>query len=118
MKHITYVILACYADKGMKSLGSKGLMVFQNKKLLEQMTLQKAAQKAQNKRDRQEKQQEIFDRQSQLLAKNEAVARLQLAIRSQSSRKDLGYDLQANSKNNNSIIPFIEKLYESDNNEN
>jgi hypothetical protein len=35
MKHITYVILACYADKGMKSLGSKGLMVFQNKKLLE-----------------------------------------------------------------------------------
>jgi hypothetical protein len=35
MDNITYVILACYADKGMKSLGSKGLMVFQNKKLLE-----------------------------------------------------------------------------------
>lgn len=35
MKNITYVILACYTDKGMKSLGSKGLMIFQNKKLLE-----------------------------------------------------------------------------------
>ena len=35
MKNITYVILACFPDKGMKSLGSKGLMVFQNKKLLQ-----------------------------------------------------------------------------------
>lgn len=31
----TYVILACYPDKGMKSLGSKSLMMFHNKKLLD-----------------------------------------------------------------------------------
>jgi len=35
MSKVTYVILACNIDKGMKSFGSKGLMVFQNKKLLD-----------------------------------------------------------------------------------
>jgi hypothetical protein len=35
MNKVTYVILACHVDKGMKSFGSKGLMVFNNKKLLE-----------------------------------------------------------------------------------
>lgn len=32
---ITYIIIGCYPDKGMKSYGSKSLMVFSNKKLLE-----------------------------------------------------------------------------------
>lgn len=35
MKDISYVIIACYPDKGMKSYGSKGLMVFNNKRLLD-----------------------------------------------------------------------------------
>lgn len=35
MNNITYVILACYIDKGMKSYGSKGLMIFNNKRLLD-----------------------------------------------------------------------------------
>lgn len=35
MNNISYVILACHPDKGMKSYGSKSLMVFNNKKLLE-----------------------------------------------------------------------------------
>lgn len=35
MNNIYYVILACYPDKGMKSCGSKGLLPFHNKKLLE-----------------------------------------------------------------------------------
>lgn len=35
MNSISYIILACYPDKGMKSYGSKGLMVFDHKKLFE-----------------------------------------------------------------------------------
>lgn len=35
MPNITYVIIACNIDKGMKSFGSKGLMTFNNKKLLD-----------------------------------------------------------------------------------
>lgn len=35
MSNITYVILACYPDRGMKSYGSKGLMIFNKKKLFE-----------------------------------------------------------------------------------
>jgi hypothetical protein len=35
MNNITYVIVACHPDKGMKSHGSKGLLDFNNKKLFE-----------------------------------------------------------------------------------
>lgn len=35
MTKTTYIIIACHIDKGMKSFGSKGLLVFNNKKLLE-----------------------------------------------------------------------------------
>lgn len=35
MNNISYIILACYPDKGMKSRGSKSLMMFNNKKLLD-----------------------------------------------------------------------------------
>lgn len=35
MNNISYVILACYPDKGMKSYGSKALMVFDEQKLLD-----------------------------------------------------------------------------------
>ncbi len=35
MNKINYIIVACNPDKGMKSFGSKGLMIFNNKKLLE-----------------------------------------------------------------------------------
>lgn len=35
MSKTTYVIIACGIDKGMKSFGSKGLMTFHNKKLLD-----------------------------------------------------------------------------------
>lgn len=35
MGKTTYVIMACNIDKGMKSFGSKGLMTFHNKKLLD-----------------------------------------------------------------------------------
>lgn len=33
--NVTYIIIACNIDKGMKSFGSKGLMVFNNKRLLD-----------------------------------------------------------------------------------
>lgn len=35
MNDISYVIIACYPDKGMKSHGSKGLIKFENKSLLD-----------------------------------------------------------------------------------
>lgn len=35
MNKISYIILACYPDKGMKRHGSKSLMLFNNKKLLD-----------------------------------------------------------------------------------
>lgn len=35
MHKTTYIILACNIDKGMKSFGSKGLMVFNSKKLID-----------------------------------------------------------------------------------
>lgn len=35
MNNISYIILACYPDKGMKSHGSKSLMIFNNQKLLD-----------------------------------------------------------------------------------
>jgi len=35
MHDVRYVILACYPDKGMKSAGSKGLLYFDQKRLLE-----------------------------------------------------------------------------------
>jgi hypothetical protein len=35
MSNITYIIIACYPDQGMKSYGSKSLMSFNNVKLLE-----------------------------------------------------------------------------------
>lgn len=35
MNDICYIIIACYPDKGMKSHGSKGLIKFENKSLLE-----------------------------------------------------------------------------------
>lgn len=35
MNNISYIILACYPDKGMKSYGSKGLLIFDKKKLLD-----------------------------------------------------------------------------------
>lgn len=35
MNNISYIILACYPDKGMKSHGSKGLMVFNQEKLFD-----------------------------------------------------------------------------------
>lgn len=35
MNNISYVIMACYPDKGMKSHGSKSLMTFNNNKLLD-----------------------------------------------------------------------------------
>lgn len=35
MGEITYIIIACYPDKGMKSCGSKGLLDFGKKKLLQ-----------------------------------------------------------------------------------
>jgi hypothetical protein len=35
MNNISYVIIACYPDKGMKSYGSQGLMVLDKKKLLD-----------------------------------------------------------------------------------
>lgn len=35
MNKVSYVILACYPDKGMKTHGSKSLMLFNNKKLLD-----------------------------------------------------------------------------------
>lgn len=35
MSDLHYVIIACYPDKGMKSCGSKGLIHFQNQKLLD-----------------------------------------------------------------------------------
>ena len=38
MTGITYAIIACYIDKGMKSKGSKCLMEFNKKKLLDYQT--------------------------------------------------------------------------------
>lgn len=35
MNNISYVIIACYPDKGMKSYGSKALMLFNNQRLLD-----------------------------------------------------------------------------------
>lgn len=35
MKNISYILIACYPDKGMKSYGSKSLMIFDKKKLLD-----------------------------------------------------------------------------------
>lgn len=35
MNNVSYVILACYPDKGMKSYGSKSLMLFNSKRLLD-----------------------------------------------------------------------------------
>lgn len=35
MNNISYIIIACYPDKGMKSYGSKALMLFNNQRLLD-----------------------------------------------------------------------------------
>lgn len=52
MNDISYVIVACYPDKGMKSYGSKSLMTFNNKKLLEYQIA--AIQKFHNKKSNHE----------------------------------------------------------------
>lgn len=48
MNNISYIILACYVDKGMKSHGSKGLMSFHDKKILDYQI--EAIHKSQNKK--------------------------------------------------------------------